>query len=109
MHSLKNRKDFFDTDLIHLAVNGIEDEIGFRSPIICLTQDTPTEVENRLRIYKGLISYVKEQFEVEMLAAGFLPLETDLYNGRIFCFNKVGGLVRHFDVAKDITPLLFSF
>jgi len=102
--NLGNWKDYLDGDLVHLAVNGGEDQAG-RHQVVCVTCDRPQVVTMRIRLYKGLLSYVRKLYREEADTEGLPQNFESSHNGEVVCFDNPGNLVRRIAVATD-TPSL---
>jgi len=105
--SLGNWKDYLDGDLVHAAAYGVEESDGTRHRVVCLTCDRPEVVIMRIRLYKGLLSYVhklyKEAADVEGCPQDF----ESSHNGEVHCFDFKGKLNRRIDVASETPALAF--
>ena len=102
-----NRKDYLDSDLIHIATYGVEAKDGSRIKVSCLTGDAPETVIMRIRLYKGLLSYVCKLYRQDADAEGFPVDFESSHNGEVFCFDLQGNLVRRIDVANETPALPF--
>ena len=105
--SLGNWKDYLDSDLVHVAACGVVDSDGTRDRAVCLTCDRPEVVIMRIRLYKGLLSYVNKLYRVEADAEGWPTDYESSHNGEVLCFDSQGNLVRRIDVASETPALLF--
>ena len=104
---LGNWKDYLDSDLVHVAAYGIEDSGGTRHRVECLTCDSPEVVIMRIRLYKGLLSYVRKLYREKADAEGCPTDYESSHNGQVSCFDFQGNLVRRIDVASETPALLF--
>jgi hypothetical protein len=104
---LENWKDYLDGDLVHAAVYGVEDPDGTRHRVSCLTCDSPEVVTMRIRLYKGLLSYVRKLYREAADAEGCPQDYQVSHNGEVFCFDHRGNLVRRIDVASETPALPF--
>lgn len=104
---LGNWKDYLDSDLVHVAAYGVVDSDGTRHRAVCLTCDRPEVVSMRIRLYKGLLSYVRKLYGKEADAEGFPPDFDSSHNGEVFCFDHQGNLVRKIDVVSETPALAF--
>lgn len=102
-----NWKDYLDGDLVHVASYGVETSDGTRHRVISLTCDAPDVVIMRIRLYKGLLSYVHKLYRNEADAEGFSPNFESSHNGEVHCFDCYGHLVRRIDVTNETPPLPF--
>ncbi len=105
--SLGPWKDYLDGDLIHATAYGVEDSDGTRHRVVCLTCDRPEVVIMRIRLYKGLLSYVHKIYRTQADAEGFSADFESSYNGEVFCFDLKGNLIRRIDVAAETPALSF--
>ena len=105
--SIGNWKDYLDGDLIHVAAAGVEDSNGNTHRVACLTCDRPEVVIMRLRLYKGLLSYVRKLYRAEADAEGCPTDYESTHNGEVCCFDGQGCLVRRIDVTSETPPLPF--
>jgi hypothetical protein len=102
-----NWKDYLDSDLIHVATYGVEAKDGSRIKVSCLTCDAPETAIMRIRLYKGLLSYVRKLYRKDADAEK-CPLDYESsHNGEVFCFDSKGELMRCIDVAKETPTLPF--
>ena len=61
----------------------------------------------RIRLYKGLLSYVRKLYREQADAEGYpIDYETS-HNGEVHCFDSQGNLVRLIDVVSETPALLF--
>jgi hypothetical protein len=102
-----NWKDYLDGDLVHVASYGVETSDGTRHRVISLTCDAPDVVIMRIRLYKGLLSFVHKIYRNEADAEGFPPDFESSHNGEVHCFDCYGNLVRRIDVTNVTPPLPF--
>jgi hypothetical protein len=105
--TLGNWKDYLDSDLVHVAAYGVEDSGETRHRTHCLTCDDPEVLIMRIRLYKGLLSYVRKLYGKEADADGFPPDFDSSHNGEVFCFDLQGNLVRKIDVVSETPALAF--
>lgn len=102
-----NWEDYLDGDLIHVAAYGVEKPDGSRHRAICITCDNPNVVIMRIRLYKGLLSYVRKLYREQADPEGYpIDYETS-HNGEVHCFDSQGNLVRLIDVVSETPALLF--
>ena len=104
---LENSKDYLDSDLVHVAAYGVENSDGSRHRAICLTCDSPDVVIMRIRLYKGLLSYVRKLYQEKADAEGCPKDYETSHNGEVHCFDSQGNLVRLIDVVSETPALLF--
>lgn len=105
--SLGKWKDYLDGDLVHVAAYGVENSDGSRHRAICLTCDNPEVVIMRIRLYKGLLSYVRKLYAEQADAEGCPTDYESSHNGEVHCFDFQGNLVRRIDVATETPALAF--
>lgn len=104
---LENWKDYLDGDLVHVAAYGVEHSDGTRHRAVCLSCDRPEVVIMRIRLYKGLLSYVRKLYK-ETADVERCPLDFESsHNGEVHCFDAQGNLVRRIDVANETPALEF--
>lgn len=104
---LENWNDYLDGDLVHVAAYGVEDLDGTRHRALCLTCDSPDVVIMRIRLYKGLLSYVRKLYPEKADAEGCPTDYESSHNGEVHCFDSQGNLVRRIDVASETPALAF--
>jgi hypothetical protein len=105
--NLGNWKDYLDGDLVHIAALGVEDRDGARHRITCLTCDKPEVIIMRIRLYKGLLSYVRKLYRKAADIEG-APIDYESsHNGEVLCFDQSGNLIRRIDVATETPALPF--
>lgn len=105
--SLGNWKDYLDGDLVHTAVFGVEDRDGTRHRVVCLTCDQPEVLIMRIRVYKGLLSYVRKLYpEAADLEGAPIDYESS-HNGEVLCFDPSGSLIRRIEVSTEAPALPF--
>lgn len=104
---LENWKDYLDSDLVHAAAYGVEDSNGIRHRVVCLTCDSPEVVIMRIRLYKGLLSYVRKLYREKADAEGCPTDYESSHNGEVHCFDLQGNLVSRIDVASETPALAF--
>lgn len=102
-----NWKDYLDVDLVHIAAYGVEDADGTRHRVTCLTCDRPELVMMRIRLYKGLLSYVRKLYREKADAEGCPADYETCHNGEVHCFDSQGNLVRLINVAAETPALPF--
>ena len=104
---LENWKDYLDGDLVHVAAYGVENSDGTRHRAVCLTCDRPDVVIMRIRLYKGLLSYVRKLYPEQADAEGCPTDYESSHNGEVHCFDSQGNLVRLINVAAETPALPF--
>lgn len=102
-----NWDDYLDGDLVHAATYGVETSDGTRHRVISLTCDAPDVVIMRIRLYKGLLSFVHKLYRNEADAEGFPPDFESSHNGEVYCFDPQGNLVRRINVTTETPALQF--
>ncbi len=102
-----NREDYLDGDLVHAAAYGVDDPNGGRRNAMCFTCDRPEVVIMRIRLYKGLLSYVRKLYPEKADAEGCPTDYESSHNGEVHCFDSQGKLVRRIDVATETPALAF--
>lgn len=100
-------KDYLDGDLVHVAAYGVEESDGTRHRVVCLTCDRPEVVIMRIRLYKGLLSYVRKLYPDQADAEGCPTDYESSHNGEVHCFDSQGNLVCCIDVASETPALPF--
>jgi len=104
---LGNWKDYLDSDLVHVAAYGVDDSDGTRHCAVCLTCDPSEVVIMRIRLYKGLLSYVRKLYGDKADAEGCQTDNESSHNGEVHCFDFQGNLVRRINVATETPALAF--
>jgi hypothetical protein len=104
---LENWNDYLDSDLVHVASYGVEESDGTRHRTVCLTCDRPEVVIMRIRLYKGLLSYVRKLYSEKADSEGCSTDYESSHNGEVHCFDSQGNFVRRIDVATETPALAF--
>ena len=103
---LKERRDFLDCDIVHLAVFGIFDrEERVRYPIHAFTKDGAEDVKLRIRLLKGMAES-RRRF-VNLDSGGEIPDDlVSRMNGLILFVGDDGSISKILDVEKECDPLI---
>lgn len=102
---IDNREDYLDGDLVHVAALGVESHDGVRNRVTCFTCDKPEVVRMRIRLYKGLLKFVRAVYADEADAEGTPSDYEASHNGEVYCFDSSGRLMAHIDVSAETPPL----
>jgi len=102
----KERRDFLDCDIVHLAVFGFYDrEERIRYPVHAFTKDGEEDVKMRIRLLKGMAESRRRFANSEN--GGEIPDDlVSRMNGLILFVGDDGSISRILDVEKECDPLI---
>jgi len=89
--------DFCDSDLVHLAVMGVQRELS--QPVYCFTEDPPAKLRNRVLLYKSMMTTMLQGFKKVDDRPGSVEFKgIDLKPGYVFVCDARFQIVDHFSV-----------